>query len=66
VDIIDGELGHGDHASGPDGAGAAQAFLHPSLACFVLLAKFLGVPADPEQIAHERGKGDDPYSLEAE
>ena len=42
----------------------AQAYLHPSLACFVLLAKFLGVPADPEQIAHDRGKGDDPYSLE--
>ncbi len=36
----------------------------PSLACFVLLAKFLGVPADPEQIAHDRGKGLDPYSLE--
>ena len=39
-------------------------FLHPSLACFVLLAKFLGIPADPEQIAHDRGKGDDPYTLE--
>ena len=35
-----------------------------SLTCFVLLAKFLGVPADPEQIAHDRGKGRDPYSLE--
>ena len=43
---------------------ATQSFLHPSLACFVLLAKFLGVPADPDQIAHDRGKGDDPYSLE--
>ena len=59
---------HGEHASGPDGAGAtmgaAQPYAHPSLACFILLAKFLGTPADPEQIAHERGKGDDPYSLE--
>lgn len=43
---------------------ATQSFLHPSLACFILLAKFLGVPADPDQIAHDRGKGDDPYSLE--
>jgi ATP-binding cassette, subfamily B, bacterial HlyB/CyaB len=64
VNIADGEVGHDDHASGPDGAGVAQAYAHPSLACFVLLAKFLGTPADPEQIAHERGKGDDPYSLE--
>jgi len=43
---------------------AAERFVHPSLACFVLLAKFLGVPADPEQIAHDRGKGEVPYSLE--
>ena len=48
----------------PDTLGAARPFAHPSLACFVLLAKFLGTPADPEQIAHERGRGDDPYSLE--
>ena len=45
-------------------APAAQPFQHPSLACFVLLAKYLGVAADPEQIAHDRGQGDDPYSLE--
>ena len=64
MDIADEELGQGNHASGPDGAGAALPFAHPSLACFVLLAKFLGTPADPEQIAHERGKGEDPYSLE--
>jgi subfamily B ATP-binding cassette protein HlyB/CyaB len=36
----------------------------PALACFVLLARFLGVPADPRQIAHDRGKGDQPYALE--
>ncbi len=36
----------------------------PALACFVLLARFLGVPADPKQIAHDRGKGEQPYSLE--
>lgn len=35
-----------------------------SLACFVLLAKILGVPADQGQIAHDRGRGDDPYTLE--
>ena len=35
-----------------------------ALVCFVLLAKFLGIPADPSQIAHDRGKGDDPYTLE--
>lgn len=36
----------------------------PTLACFVLLAKYLGTPADPAQIAHDRGKGDEPYSLD--
>jgi subfamily B ATP-binding cassette protein HlyB/CyaB len=36
----------------------------PALSCFVLLARFLGVPADPQQIAHDRGKGEDPYTLE--
>ncbi|MGN7932729.1 type I secretion system permease/ATPase [Sphingopyxis sp. 22461] len=35
-----------------------------SLACFILLAKFLGVPADSEQILHDRGRGDDPFLLE--
>jgi subfamily B ATP-binding cassette protein HlyB/CyaB len=40
----------------PDSAGM--------LACFVLLAKYLQVPADPDQILHERGKGDQPFSLE--
>jgi subfamily B ATP-binding cassette protein HlyB/CyaB len=35
-----------------------------ALACLVLLAKFLGVSADPQQISHDRGKGDDPYALE--
>ncbi|MFN3748263.1 MAG: type I secretion system permease/ATPase [Sphingorhabdus sp.] len=38
--------------------------MHPSLACFVLLSKFLGTPADPGQILHERGRGDDPFTLE--
>ncbi len=38
--------------------------LDPALACFVLLARFLGVPADPNQIAHDRGKGETPFSLE--
>ncbi|MGX7743983.1 type I secretion system permease/ATPase [Rhodopseudomonas parapalustris] len=34
-----------------------------ALGCFILLAKFLGVSADPGQIAHDRGRGDDPYSF---
>jgi len=34
------------------------------LACYVLLAKFLRVPADPGQIRHDRGKGDQPFTLE--
>lgn len=43
---------------------AAEPLPSRSLACFVLLAKFLGTPADPQQIAHDRGKGDAPYSFE--
>ncbi|MFN3946421.1 MAG: type I secretion system permease/ATPase [Allosphingosinicella sp.] len=35
-----------------------------ALACFILLARYLGVPAEPEQLLHERGRGRDPYSLE--
>jgi subfamily B ATP-binding cassette protein HlyB/CyaB len=42
----------------------ARAGGDPALACFILLARFLGVPADPKQIGHDRGKGEDPYSLE--
>jgi hypothetical protein len=51
---------HGDAGQGqaaPNASAAAQPYLHPSLACFVLLAKFLGTPADPEQITHDRGRG---------
>jgi ATP-binding cassette, subfamily B, bacterial HlyB/CyaB len=35
-----------------------------ALTCYILLAKFLSVPADPGQLNHERGKGDQPWSLE--
>ncbi|KEQ52877.1 type I secretion system permease/ATPase [Sphingobium chlorophenolicum] len=35
-----------------------------SLACFLLLAKFLGTAADPAQMAHSRGRGDDPWAIE--
>lgn len=34
-----------------------------SLACFILLAKFLGVSADSQQIAHDRGRGNAPYTF---
>lgn len=36
----------------------------PALASFVLLAQFLGVPADPQQIHHDRGQGDRPYTFD--
>ena len=35
-----------------------------ALASFVLLAQFLGVPADPSQIHHDRGQGDKPYDFD--
>src|SRR5687768_9485372 len=35
-----------------------------ALAGFVLLAGFHGVPADPGQIHHDRGKGDVPYDFD--
>jgi subfamily B ATP-binding cassette protein HlyB/CyaB len=38
-------------------AGPADA----ALASFVLLVQFLGVPADAQQIHHDRGQGDRPY-----
>ena len=38
--------------------------LDSALACFILLAKFLGVPADPGQIAHEHGEAAGGYALE--
>lgn len=38
--------------------------ISPSLGSFVLLARFLGVSADPGQIAYQRGRGEDPYTLE--
>ncbi|MFC4291440.1 type I secretion system permease/ATPase [Sphingorhabdus arenilitoris] len=37
--------------------------IDPALACFVLLAKFLGTPAEPSQIHHDRGKGNEAYSF---
>jgi subfamily B ATP-binding cassette protein HlyB/CyaB len=45
-------------------ADSTESRLDPALACFVLLARFLGTPADPRQIGHDRGKGEDPYTLE--
>lgn len=63
MNTTDGEQGGDGRAPGPEGSAATE-YLHPSLACFVLLAKFLGTPADPDQISHDRGKGDEPYSLE--
>jgi ATP-binding cassette, subfamily B, bacterial HlyB/CyaB len=47
-----------------DSSAADSLHFDPALACYILLAKFLGIPADPGQIIHERGKGDDRWSLE--
>jgi subfamily B ATP-binding cassette protein HlyB/CyaB len=49
-----------ERASHDRPAGAAD----ETLAAFVLLAKFLEVPADPGQINHDRGKGDEPYTFD--
>ncbi|WP_404333526.1 type I secretion system permease/ATPase [Sphingomonas sp. MMS12-HWE2-04] len=38
--------------------------LDPALVCFVLVAKFLGVSAEPEQILHDRGRGDAAFSFD--
>lgn len=46
----------------PD-ADIVQPSFDSALVCFILLAKFLGVSAEPQQIAHDRGKGDAPYSF---
>ena len=35
-----------------------------ALASFVVLAQFLGVPAEPTQIHHDRGQGDRPYDFD--
>jgi len=35
-----------------------------TLASFVLLAQYLGVPAEPSQIHHDRGQGDRPYDFD--
>ena len=35
-----------------------------TLASFVVLARFLGVLADPDQIHHDRGQGDKPYDFD--
>lgn len=35
-----------------------------ALACFILLLKFLRVPADPAQLIHERGRGNDPFTFD--
>lgn len=55
-------VGAGEHTIDQPVEQAAP--IDPALACFVLLAKFLGMPADPHQIHHDRGKGDEPYTLD--
>ncbi len=64
--MIDGHTHDGVPSAhdAPRGAGDGQTAVPNALVCFVLLAKFLGVPADPDQIAHQRGRGDAPYNLD--
>ena len=40
----------------------AQQRFDPALAAFILLAKFLGTPAEAAQIVHDRGRGDAPFT----
>lgn len=47
--------GHGERSNGT---------VPPTLICFVLIAKFLGTVANPEQLLHDRGQGDAPWLLE--
>lgn len=46
------------------GADSDAVLRDDSLACFVLLAKFFGIPADPQQLLHERGRGERPFTIE--
>jgi subfamily B ATP-binding cassette protein HlyB/CyaB len=51
----DASTGHTDEGPPPPDS---------ALASFIILAELLGVPADAQQIAHSRGKGNAPYPLE--
>ncbi|MEO9462349.1 MAG: type I secretion system permease/ATPase [Marinomonas sp.] len=42
----------------------AAGFSDPALNSFILLAQFLGVPAEASQIHHDRGQGDRPYTVD--
>lgn len=59
------ETGEASHVPQGEVAEADSALvLDPSLTCFILLAKFLGTPADPAHMIHDRGRGDEPWSIE--
>jgi subfamily B ATP-binding cassette protein HlyB/CyaB len=49
-------------SSGNAPEGARPDSSDPALAAFVLVAKFLGVSAEPAQILHDRGRGDTPFT----
>jgi ATP-binding cassette, subfamily B, bacterial HlyB/CyaB len=59
--MISPEEDFGDSKQAPVAPGIS---VPPLLACFVLIAKFLGLPVDPQQIIHDRGKGEQPWTLE--
>jgi subfamily B ATP-binding cassette protein HlyB/CyaB len=49
-------------SSGNAPEGARPDSSDPALGAFVLVAKFLGVSAEPAQILHDRGRGDTPFT----
>ena len=50
-------------APAADQAAGAKQNTDSALDCFILLLKFLRVPADPQQLRHERGKGAEPFTF---
>lgn len=62
--VLPGPSGGNDTRASESAEGEVLPPLDPALACFVLLAKFLGTPAEPAQIHHDRGQGDASYTFE--
>jgi len=57
------ENSSGRAKNGAENSNAAQG-PDTGLACLVMLLKYLGRAAEAEQIRHQRGKGDDPFSID--
>lgn len=60
----EGPADHGlEESAAVSGAIVAPQSFDSVLTSFILLARFLGIPADPNQIHHDRGMGDAPYDF---